>query len=308
MIRYPVGASEVKLFPVAPSPANTARVADAVGVRLLTFFYRRRGRRHTAIRGAWFSAPPSSGGPLRTQALAPRRSCRIRTANGSSSSSFRARRPTRSSASRSALRSAILRRAARFTASVMGLAPQPPVRDELLGTVKHPFKHGNTTINLWSFGADLPKDSATGGIQYIVWNVAAIDARRAGARCGDRSAVVGARADADAVAVGSRRRQQLLRGVRRQRQLAGRSVIDGEPDVRAVLGAHHVVVRRRGRQCERRLAVGPQAVEIEVRVQRVELRRPCAAAIWLASAARTIHVRPTPRIVAAEPGFGEVGG
>jgi hypothetical protein len=32
------------------------------------------------------------------------------------------------------------------------------------------------TINLWSFGTDLPSDAETGGMQYIVWNVAAIDA------------------------------------------------------------------------------------------------------------------------------------
>jgi hypothetical protein len=39
MIRYPVGRSEVKLFPVAPSLASTAAVNAAIGVRLLTFFY-----------------------------------------------------------------------------------------------------------------------------------------------------------------------------------------------------------------------------------------------------------------------------
>src|SRR5690606_6454117 len=39
MIRYPLGASEVKLFPVAPSAANTAAVGEAIGMRLLTFFF-----------------------------------------------------------------------------------------------------------------------------------------------------------------------------------------------------------------------------------------------------------------------------
>src|SRR5262245_57367903 len=32
MIRYPVGSSEVKLFPSAPSPANTAGLVGAAGV------------------------------------------------------------------------------------------------------------------------------------------------------------------------------------------------------------------------------------------------------------------------------------
>jgi hypothetical protein len=57
----------------------------------------------------------------------------------------------------------------------MGLTPQPPVRDERLGVAKYPFTHGSTTINLWSFGSNLPNDAQTAGMQYIVWNVAAID-------------------------------------------------------------------------------------------------------------------------------------
>ena len=64
-----------------------------------------------------------------------------------------------------------------FYGDVMGLAPQAPVRDELIGGVKHPFTHGTTTINLWSFGrSGLPRDSETAGMQYIVWNVVGIDA------------------------------------------------------------------------------------------------------------------------------------
>ena len=66
----------------------------------------------------------------------------------------------------------------------MGLTAQPSVRDDLVGAVKHPFTHGGTTINLWSFGSGLPSDAQTAGMQYIVWNVAAIDAvvRERGAR------------------------------------------------------------------------------------------------------------------------------
>jgi len=62
-----------------------------------------------------------------------------------------------------------------FYGDVMGLTAQPPVRDDRLGAVKYPFTLGSTTINLWSFGAGLPNDAQTAGMQYIVWNVAAID-------------------------------------------------------------------------------------------------------------------------------------
>ena len=62
-----------------------------------------------------------------------------------------------------------------FYGDVMGLTSQPPARDERLGAVKYPFTHGSATINLWSFGSGLPSDAETAGMQYIVWNVAAID-------------------------------------------------------------------------------------------------------------------------------------
>ena len=39
MIRYPVGASEVKLFPTAGAAPNAAGAADVAGVRLLTLFF-----------------------------------------------------------------------------------------------------------------------------------------------------------------------------------------------------------------------------------------------------------------------------
>ena len=176
-----------------------------------------------------------------------------------------------------------------------GPSPQPPVRDELLGTVKHPFKHGSTTVNLWSFGAELPKDPRLAGIQYIVWNVAAIDAVVQQRGVAGRSAVIGARSDANAVAVGSRRRQQLLRGIQRQRQLTVLSIVDGQADVRAVLGADDVVMRRRGRQRQRRLAVGPQAVEIEIRIQRVELVVLAPLRLARVRGATYTYGRPTDR-------------
>jgi catechol 2,3-dioxygenase-like lactoylglutathione lyase family enzyme len=175
MIRYPVGASEVKLFPVAPSAPSTEGLGQAVGVRLLTFFYADEAsvtRRFTA-RG-W--APPSF--ERETSHAGASGAALVQDPDGEwvelvvipgASAETLARFEIGITASDLAASRA-------FYGEVMGLRAEPPVRDELLGIVKHPFKHGSTTINLWSFGADLPSDSATGGIQYIVWNVAAIDA------------------------------------------------------------------------------------------------------------------------------------
>ena len=175
MIRYPVGASEVKLFPVAPSPANAARVADAVGVRLLTFFYPDEAAVTQRFTAHGFPAPKFERATSHAGASA---AALVQDPDGEWVELVVIPGASADTLIRFEIGITVSDLAASraFYGELMGLAPQPPVRDELLGTVKHPFKHGNTTINLWSFGADLPKDSATGGIQYIVWNVAAIDA------------------------------------------------------------------------------------------------------------------------------------
>ena len=184
MIRYPVGASEVKLFPVAPSAPSTAGIAEATGVRLLTFFYADEGGLTQRFAAHGLAAPsfaPTTSRPG-AQSAAPRAGSRRRMG--------RARRRPRRFAPSELARFEIgitvsdLAASRAFYGDVMGLAPQPPVRDDRLGAVKHPFTHGATTINLWSFGAGLPSDAQTAGMQYIVWNVAAIDAvvRERGAR------------------------------------------------------------------------------------------------------------------------------
>jgi catechol 2,3-dioxygenase-like lactoylglutathione lyase family enzyme len=175
MIRYPVGDSEVKLFPVAPSPPNTAGIDAAVGVRLLTFFF----ADETAVtqRFAAHGLPPprferrSSRAGASAAALVqdPDGEWVELVAMPGASADTLARFEIGITVSDLAASRA-------FYGDIMGLAAEPPVRDEVLGTVRHAFKHGSTTINLWSFGSGLPKDSATGGMQYIVWNVAAIDA------------------------------------------------------------------------------------------------------------------------------------
>lgn len=64
-----------------------------------------------------------------------------------------------------------------FYRDFAGLEELPPVEDSLLGIVKYPFRHGETTINLWSTGKDLPADTGSAGIQYVVRNVNAMNDR-----------------------------------------------------------------------------------------------------------------------------------
>lgn len=53
----------------------------------------------------------------------------------------------------------------------VGLEELEPVYDPVFETMKYPYRHGSTTIALRHFGADLPADTGTGGIQYVVSDV-----------------------------------------------------------------------------------------------------------------------------------------
>jgi hypothetical protein len=50
------------------------------------------------------------------------------------------------------------------------------VEDERFGTRKYPYRHGATTISLRSFDRQLPADTGSGGIQYVVSDVEFVDA------------------------------------------------------------------------------------------------------------------------------------
>ena len=64
-----------------------------------------------------------------------------------------------------------------FYREFVGLDELPPVKDAMLGVTKYPYRHGETTINLWPFGTGLPADTGSAGIQYVVSDVDTVDAR-----------------------------------------------------------------------------------------------------------------------------------
>jgi catechol 2,3-dioxygenase-like lactoylglutathione lyase family enzyme len=70
-----------------------------------------------------------------------------------------------------------LERSRAFYRNFVGLEELPTTQDALLGVTKYPYRHGETTISLWSAGKGLPADTGSAGIQYVVGNVDAVDAR-----------------------------------------------------------------------------------------------------------------------------------
>jgi catechol 2,3-dioxygenase-like lactoylglutathione lyase family enzyme len=70
-----------------------------------------------------------------------------------------------------------LERSRAFYREFVGLDELKPVESALVGTTKYPFRHGTTTVNIWSFGKGLPANTYTAGIQYVVSDVALVDSR-----------------------------------------------------------------------------------------------------------------------------------
>jgi catechol 2,3-dioxygenase-like lactoylglutathione lyase family enzyme len=64
-----------------------------------------------------------------------------------------------------------------FYREFVGLDELPAVKDAVLGVTKYPYRHGETTLNLWSVGTGLPADTGSAGIQYVVSDVDTVDAR-----------------------------------------------------------------------------------------------------------------------------------
>jgi catechol 2,3-dioxygenase-like lactoylglutathione lyase family enzyme len=173
MLRYPVGLSEVKLFPTKDLEPNSAAVGSAVGMRLITLFYddqaalSQRFAKHgieppafrptSSRKGATAAAlAQDPAGEWVELVIVPKGSADLtRFEIGVAASDVD---KTRS-----------------FYRDTLGLAEQSPVKDELLGTTRYGFKHGTTTINVFASERDVQKRAQTAGIQYIVWSASGVN-------------------------------------------------------------------------------------------------------------------------------------
>lgn len=173
MVRYPIGGSEVKLFPVAMANEHrTKPVREVIGIRLLTFFFPDEAALIARFK-KYNYAPPAFQPAGEGQAKA----ALVQDPDGQWVELVVVPGAARSTYERFeiGLTVADLEQSRAFYRDFMGMDEAKPVNHPLLGTMKYSFRHGTTTINLWSFGKDLPKDTNTAGIQYIVWNVEGVD-------------------------------------------------------------------------------------------------------------------------------------
>jgi catechol 2,3-dioxygenase-like lactoylglutathione lyase family enzyme len=174
MIRYPVGPSEVKLFPTEMAAPNAAAAGDVAGMRLLTFFYPNedaltkrfmdrglmppRFRPSTSHRGATRAAlVQDPAGHWVELVIVP----------GAS--------PDVLARFEIGLAVADLDRSRAFYRDLMGLDVLEPLKNPLLDATMYGFRHGSVTLRLWAAKSGAATDSQTGGLQYIVWNVSGVN-------------------------------------------------------------------------------------------------------------------------------------
>jgi len=64
-----------------------------------------------------------------------------------------------------------------FYGGFVGLEELTPVDEHSLGTKKYRYRHGTTTVNFWTFGKGRAANADNAGIQYVLRNIEAVDAR-----------------------------------------------------------------------------------------------------------------------------------
>jgi catechol 2,3-dioxygenase-like lactoylglutathione lyase family enzyme len=174
MILFAIGTAQVKLQATpAASQYPGGDVKAATGLRVFTFFYPDEAAVSARFTAKGYPAPtfaPRAGGGRAAMVLDPQQQWVELVALPGAPAETYQRFEVGITASN-------LEKSRAFYRSFVGLEELPPVMDPALGTTKYPFRHGDTTINVWSFGGTVPANKSSAGIQYVVSNVETVDAK-----------------------------------------------------------------------------------------------------------------------------------
>jgi predicted enzyme related to lactoylglutathione lyase len=174
MMLFEVGSGQVKLqFTAAAGEYKTGAVREVTGLRVFTFFYPDEAAVTVRFVQHGYSAPTfrSGRGAQRVAMVLDPASqwVELVVAPGAKPEVFQSFEV--------GLTVSDLEKSRSFYREFVGLAELPPVKDELLGTTRYPYRHGTTTVNVWTFGKGLPANTRSAGIQYVVSDVEAVDAK-----------------------------------------------------------------------------------------------------------------------------------
>jgi len=171
--RFQIGDSQLKLSGVVPNRSyQRGEIPAATGLRLLTFFFTDRHALEERFKAHGLSVPvftpvPGTG---RSHAL-------LKDPDGQWVELVTV--PDTEAAACKGIEIGLVVsdpvKARNFYREFVGLEELPPEDDAFFDTKKYRFRHGSTTISLRSFGAGLPADTGSGGIQYVVSDAEAVE-------------------------------------------------------------------------------------------------------------------------------------
>ena len=174
MMLFQIGSGQVKLqYTAAAGEYKSGAVREVTGLRVFTFFYPDEAAVTARFVQHGYPAPsfgPARGGKRAAMVLDPANQwVELVVAPGASPEVF--------DSIDLGLTVSDLEKSRAFYREFVGLDELPPVEDPVLGTTRYPYRHGTTTVTVWSFGKGLPANTRSAGIQYVVSDVEAVDAK-----------------------------------------------------------------------------------------------------------------------------------
>jgi hypothetical protein len=174
MIQFGVGTTQVKLqFTAGAGEFKTGPVKEVTGLRVFTFFYPDEAAVTARFVQHGYPAPSFSqgrGGKRMAMVLDPANQfVELVIAPGASQEVY--------DSIELGMTVSDLEKSRAFYREFVGLDELPPVDDPVLGVKRYPYRHGTTTVTLWSFGQGLAANTRSAGIQYVVSDVEAVDVK-----------------------------------------------------------------------------------------------------------------------------------
>jgi hypothetical protein len=170
--RFDIGTSQLKLSAVVPDRKyQKGSLRDATGLRLLTFFFPKQDSLAERFKANGLKIPEflPIPGSKRSRAL-------VQDPAGQWVELVIA--PDEPDATYSQIEIGLIvsdmEVSRKFYREFIGIEELPAVQDTFLNTTKYPFRRGSVTITLRCFGKPAPADTGSGGIQYVVSNVKAV--------------------------------------------------------------------------------------------------------------------------------------
>jgi catechol 2,3-dioxygenase-like lactoylglutathione lyase family enzyme len=172
MAWFQVGEAQLKLTGVVPNRKYYhGGVNEATGVRILTFFFPDQDALTERFRLQGFPAPVFRSVPESNQSRAL-----VQDPDGQWVELVTIPDAPASTYEQIEVGLVVtdIETSRKFYGEFVGLEELPTVEDEILHTKKYLYRHGATMISLRSFGEGLPADTGSGGIQYVVSDVKAV--------------------------------------------------------------------------------------------------------------------------------------